>query len=285
MWREILTGLISSTLTLGILNSSDGLTISTQQGSVHGSIVLPGVRGFLGIPYAVAGRWEAPSAPPTRNATLEATVYGDSCVQNLHAANLGLLKLAGFSDSQINVPQSENCLTANVWTPSVGRMQKSAAVIVFVYGGGGQFGTRTYLEATSSSNVQGETNSKEPQPSSNVSTAEDNGDAVPPPRKKRKRTKPSMRDGNTGVKAAEAAFEREKKRLEAEARAANGESTKSAKKRMRESGKKLREKDVAQQITPLHDVGNLPTNLIHFLSPHVLSVMAKDTLHLLAPKT
>ncbi|KAG6919329.1 hypothetical protein DXG01_006875 [Tephrocybe rancida] len=123
------------------LNPSIGLTVSTQQGSVQGSIVTPGVRGFLGVPYAVAGRWEAPSDPPTRNATLQSTDFGDACVQNLYPSNYNLLKLVGFSDSEIRVPESENCLTANIWTPAVERKQKGAAVIVYAYGGGGQFGT------------------------------------------------------------------------------------------------------------------------------------------------
>ncbi|KAG6919337.1 hypothetical protein DXG01_006883 [Tephrocybe rancida] len=102
---------------------------------------------------------------------------------------------------------------------------------------------RTYLEATSSSNLQDDPLAPAEDVSSNGPAAEIDGDTAPP-KKKRKRTKLSMRDGNTGVKAAEAALEREKKILEAEARAASGESpaplTKSAKKRLRESGKKVK---------------------------------------------
>ncbi|KAG6877896.1 hypothetical protein C0993_002561 [Termitomyces sp. T159_Od127] len=100
---------------------------------------------------------------------------------------------------------------------------------------------RTYLEATSQ--VQANLESKiveenaEPEEIQNDQTVETDEDLAPP-KKKRKRTKPSMRDGNTGVKAAEVAIEQEKKRLEAEARAAEGILSKSAKKKMREKAKK-----------------------------------------------
>ncbi|GLB37854.1 putative type-B carboxylesterase lipase family protein [Lyophyllum shimeji] len=99
---------------------------------------------FLGAglegPLSPQVRWEAPRDPPPYRPTFNATAYGDSCVQNLSPANLGLLKLAGFSDSQIYVPESESCLTVNIWTPTLQRKQR-VAVIVWVYGGGGQFGT------------------------------------------------------------------------------------------------------------------------------------------------
>lgn len=97
---------------------------------------------------------------------------------------------------------------------------------------------RTYLEATSQALAGLEKTAEKTVEPQNVQTIETDGDDLaPPPKKKRKRTKPSMRDGNTGVKAAEAAVERERKRLEAEARAAEGIPSKSAKKRMREKAK------------------------------------------------
>ena len=71
-----------------------------------------------------------------------------------------------------------------------------------------------------------------------------------PPKKKRKRTKPSMRDGNTGVKAAQAAAERAEKDKERAKRLAEGGSdesvvlSKSAKKKKREMDRKLKLKGV-----------------------------------------
>ncbi|KAG6861936.1 hypothetical protein C0995_009886 [Termitomyces sp. Mi166 len=93
---------------------------------------------------------------------------------------------------------------------------------------------RTYLEATSQLQDNLEPQTTKSEDVENVPAVETD-DLAPPPKKKRKRTKPSMRDGNTGVKAA---AERERKMLEAEARAAEGKLSTSAKKRMREKAKK-----------------------------------------------
>lgn len=116
----------------------NGLTIKTQQGSVTGTLVIPTVRRFLGIPYAVANRWEAPQLPPARQATFAATSFGDSCIQTLNAGNLEFLKLVGLSGQQVQ--ESEDCLSVNIWTPSTDRKQ-STAVMIWIYGGGFAFGT------------------------------------------------------------------------------------------------------------------------------------------------
>lgn len=115
-----------------------GLTAQTQQGAVIGSLVLPTVRRFLGVPYASAGRWQPPTAPPTRIAALNATQFGDSCVQNLDASTAEFLTLSGAGTTPI--PESDNCLNLNIWAPSVGRKQ-GTAVLLWIYGGGFQFGT------------------------------------------------------------------------------------------------------------------------------------------------
>ncbi|KAF9463604.1 carboxylesterase [Collybia nuda] len=116
----------------------DGLTVRTQQGDVIGTLVTPSVRQFLGIPYAVANRWEAPKQPPTRRAPFRATSFGDSCLQALNAGNLEFLKLAGIPNA--TVPESEDCLSVNIWAPSIRRKQ-GTAVMLWIYGGGFQFGT------------------------------------------------------------------------------------------------------------------------------------------------
>ncbi|KAG5351715.1 hypothetical protein C0989_005158 [Termitomyces sp. Mn162] len=117
-----------------------GLQVSTPQGPVIGTLVNSSVRQFLGIPYATAKRWEAPTLPPLRSAPLNATEFGDSCLQALNPSSVEFLLLAGLDNSTIFVPESENCLTVNIWTPSIDRKQ-NAAVLLWVYGGGFQFGT------------------------------------------------------------------------------------------------------------------------------------------------
>ncbi|KAJ3825336.1 carboxylesterase [Lentinula raphanica] len=130
----------SSTATTN--GSLDGLTVSTQQGPVMGTLPMSNVRQFLGIPYAQANRWEAPSSPPNRTTTFDASSFGDSCPQQLNPGNLEFLRLSwgGLSDEEIFVPESEDCLNLNIWAPSIDRAQ-NAAVLVWIYGGSMSFGT------------------------------------------------------------------------------------------------------------------------------------------------
>ncbi|KAF9562983.1 carboxylesterase [Agrocybe pediades] len=117
----------------------DGLTVSTQQGPVSGKLSSPNVRQFLGIPFATAGRWQAPRIPAIRKSIFNAKDFGDSCVQELSPANVEFLKLA-LGGQGINVTESEDCLTVNIWSPAVRRKQNTA-VLVWIYGGGTTYGT------------------------------------------------------------------------------------------------------------------------------------------------
>ena len=116
----------------------DGLTVLTQQGLVSGTFSSPTVRQFLGVPFARGGRWEAPLLPPVRNQVFKAISFGDSCVQELSPGNAEFLVLAGGLG--LNTTESENCLTVNIWSPSIQRKQKTA-VLLWIYGGSAVFGT------------------------------------------------------------------------------------------------------------------------------------------------
>ncbi|KAG6872310.1 hypothetical protein C0995_010961 [Termitomyces sp. Mi166 len=131
------------TLALSTSAQQNGLLVPTLQGSVNGILSYPSVRQFLGIPYATARRWEPPSLPPNRSETLNTTQFSDSCLQTLTPTAIEYLRLAGFNDSAIFVPESEDCLRLNIWTPSIDRKQ-NAAVLLWVYGGGFQFGTSNF---------------------------------------------------------------------------------------------------------------------------------------------
>ena len=137
LFRGLLT--LACALTANAISDADGLTVSTQQGDVLGTLVSPTVRKFLGIPYATAGRWTSPSTPPIRTAPLIASNFSDSCPQDLRADAVEFLKLAG-SGNFTHVPESENCLTVNIWTPSIARKQ-ATAVMIWAYGGAFNFGT------------------------------------------------------------------------------------------------------------------------------------------------
>lgn len=118
--------------------SSAGTTVQTQQGAVTGSIVTPGVRQFLGIPYATAKRWQAPQTPPKRSTTLDATSFGPSCPQSLTPFVDEFLSLTGSGGQATQ--ESETCQTVNIWAPSTDRPQ-STAVMIWIYGGSFAYGT------------------------------------------------------------------------------------------------------------------------------------------------
>lgn len=120
--------------------AGDGLVVQTQQGNIAGTLVSPTVRQFLGIPFAAAGRWEAPRPPPIRNTTFNATKFGASCIQTLSPMNVEFLKLTGVGNDSLIVPEAEDCLSVNIWAPSSSRKQKTA-VMIWIYGGGFQMGT------------------------------------------------------------------------------------------------------------------------------------------------
>ncbi|GLB45054.1 putative type-B carboxylesterase lipase family protein [Lyophyllum shimeji] len=132
---------LTATIALGLLAAAQartgGLTVRTHQGDVVGTQASPSVRRFLGIPYAIADRWEAPRPPPQRNESFLATEFGDSCPQALDPVTAQLFR---FTDIQDTVIESEDCLSVNIWAPSTERKQKTA-VMLWVYGGGFQTGT------------------------------------------------------------------------------------------------------------------------------------------------
>jgi carboxylesterase type B len=108
------------------------------------AVLLPSsgtVRQFLGVPYALAKRWEAPQDPANRTTAINATDYSGTCPQLLNKFWLEFLQLVGVNETQATVPESEDCLTVNIWAPSLERKQNKTAVMIWLYGGGFQFGT------------------------------------------------------------------------------------------------------------------------------------------------
>ena len=129
-------------LLLSLTLQGDGLRVATQQGDVVGTSPVPSVRQFLGIPFATAKRWHAPTLPPKRKEVFDASSFGDSCPQLLSPfwVEFNLLAWTFGREDEIFVPESENCLTANIWSPSVDRKQNTA-VMVWIHGGGLNWGT------------------------------------------------------------------------------------------------------------------------------------------------
>jgi len=84
---------------------------------------------FKGIPYAVPPvgqlRWKAPQPLPRWDGVKHATAFGPSCI----TPTPGPQKSVYSGDPQ---PESEDCLTINIWTPKNAR---NAPVFYWIYGG------------------------------------------------------------------------------------------------------------------------------------------------------
>src|SRR4051812_45401617 len=98
--------IFSSTMTL---HAADQVRVAGGQlEGMAGS--LPGIRAFLGIPYASPPvgemRWKAPVAAAKWTGVRKADKFGNRCIQT-----------APFPDMVFQSPgESEDCLYLNVWT-------------------------------------------------------------------------------------------------------------------------------------------------------------------------
>ncbi len=116
--------------------------IATTSGDVQGSPAdSNGVASFKGIPYAAPPvgplRWRAPQPVPRRAEALSATAFGNSCVAT--PTPPGMPQFVRPPPT----PQGEDCLTLNVWTAALPVRSGDAPkpVMVWIYGGGFQFGS------------------------------------------------------------------------------------------------------------------------------------------------
>ena len=101
-----------------------------------------GVHTFRGIRYAQAERFRPAERVPEWDGVRPALVYGPTCPAGANDS-VSLTEFVNFSGG--NLPQNEDCLCANVWTPS---LDPGAAipVIVWVHGGAYSTGASNELE-------------------------------------------------------------------------------------------------------------------------------------------
>ena len=109
------------------LNNSS-VTVQTPHGKIRGkTVILPtnkGVDLFLGIPYAKAGRFEAPRSTEKWQNVLNAANYGKPCPQPLNP------QLRSFDS------MSEDCLFMNIFVPSRRSDNETLLPVMFYIHGG-----------------------------------------------------------------------------------------------------------------------------------------------------
>ena len=121
---SLFTNLASWTSTSPVVQTRDGPVLGTRDSTT-------GIISFKGIPYASPPtgdlRWQSPIAPKKWNTPIDATTYGPSCY-------------SFFAGAPGPSGESEDCLTANIWTSGL-NPEDLRPVMVFIYGGGFEFGS------------------------------------------------------------------------------------------------------------------------------------------------
>ncbi len=110
--------------------AADNCSVKIRYGTFNGFVDKNGVKTWLGIPFAQPPvgklRWQAPQPLKPSNKIFDAKKFGFTACQEVDE-NEG---------ASVN-PQSEDCLTLNIWTRGEG---KNLPVMVFIHGGGFQGG-------------------------------------------------------------------------------------------------------------------------------------------------
>ncbi|KAF4780509.1 hypothetical protein HER10_EVM0012494 [Colletotrichum scovillei] len=101
------------------------------------------VNKFLGVPYAtIPERFSLPHPPKPWIDTFKATAFGPACLQNFGINELGpRLEVLQDLFNTPAPPESEDCLSVNIFAPATTRLPGDGlAVVVFIPGGGWQLG-------------------------------------------------------------------------------------------------------------------------------------------------
>jgi para-nitrobenzyl esterase len=115
--------------------------VEFNTGKVRG-LMEKGVYSFKGIPYGgpTTGkrRFLPPQPPKPWAGVRDATHYGPSCLQRRAQPSFSTGNILGYRGEDL--PQSEDCLILNIWTPAIGDGGKRP-VMVWIHGGGYETGS------------------------------------------------------------------------------------------------------------------------------------------------
>lgn len=140
---------VAANLVFGICDPAGTryLTVNSSSGPITGHLApnVPCVVEYLGIPYARPPVGDLRFTPPARfvaTAPYEAAAFGYDCPLtastpvNYPGFTPQAQRIVNYFASAAGTPQSEDCLTLNIWakpTPSSDKADKP--VLVFFYGG------------------------------------------------------------------------------------------------------------------------------------------------------
>jgi len=114
-----------------------GDPVVIDSGRVAGKMVEPGVKAYLGIPFAAAPvgalRWREPQPVKVWKGVYNADRKAPECIQVLRPHNINHY----FGEEATG----EDCLYLNVWIPAGAKEGSALPVIVFLYGGGSTIGS------------------------------------------------------------------------------------------------------------------------------------------------
>ena len=154
---------LSAALILSACGSGEKTTpsavIKTPQGPVQGVVSEAGITHVKGIPFAQPPvgdlRWRPPVAPPSWNETRDGSEYSPMCMQKqgsgtdgfldriVDGSGLSAIKRTLVKRVAASLPVSdisEDCLYLNIRTPAI-NPKEPLAVMVWIHGGGHQFGS------------------------------------------------------------------------------------------------------------------------------------------------
>ena len=121
--RTVLGGAIAMVAAGAAFGRTGAARVEAPAGRWQGERLDDGVCRFLGIRYGTAPRFRLPQPLAPSRETIRAVAYGPAAPQRTK-----------------RVPQSEDCLTLNVWTPSL-HPGARLPVMVYLHGGAFAFGS------------------------------------------------------------------------------------------------------------------------------------------------